>query len=116
MGTVAELQSARIMHGHLCREPQTTIDEEPTQQGRDGVVPVVRIISCPPMADAVGASGFDYDVIRSLVVIKLVARWSHRCAGHHKKNGLQRTEVIREYKCPADALWVENGRAPFYSF
>lgn len=30
MGTVAELQSARIMHGHLCREPQTTIDEEPT--------------------------------------------------------------------------------------
>jgi hypothetical protein len=31
------------------------IDEVPTQHGRDGFFPVVRIISCPPMADAVVA-------------------------------------------------------------
>ena len=44
-----------IMYGHLCCESQTTTDEEPTQQGHDGVFPVLRIISCPPMADAVVA-------------------------------------------------------------
>jgi hypothetical protein len=45
----------RIIHGNLCREPQTTIEEEPTQHGRDGFFPVVRIIRGPPMADAVAA-------------------------------------------------------------
>ena len=40
----------------------------------------------------------------STVVSKLVAPWSHRCAGHHKKSGLQRNEAIREYKCPACPL------------
>ena len=45
----------RIIHGNLCREPQTTIEEEPTQHGRDGFFPVVRILNCPPMADAVAA-------------------------------------------------------------
>src|SRR5262245_56567368 len=32
---------------------------------------------------------------------ELVARWLHLCAGHHKRQGLQRNEAIREYKCPA---------------
>jgi ABC transporter substrate binding protein len=44
-----------IIHGSLCREPQATIDEEPTQHGRDGFFPVVRIFRGPPMADAVVA-------------------------------------------------------------
>jgi hypothetical protein len=35
----------------------------------------------------------------STVASKVVARWSHHCAGHHKKNGLQGDEAIREYKC-----------------
>ena len=43
----------RIIHGNLCREPQATIGEEPTQHGRDGFFPVVRIFSSLPMADAV---------------------------------------------------------------
>jgi hypothetical protein len=45
------------IRGDLCSEPQTTIDKEPTQCGRDDGFPVVRIISCPPMADAVEVVG-----------------------------------------------------------
>jgi len=32
------------------------LDEEPTQQGRDGIFPIMRIISGPPVADAVAAA------------------------------------------------------------
>src|SRR5262245_37380980 len=45
----------RIIDGHLCHEPETTVDEEPTQQGRDGFFPSARIIGRPPMADTVVA-------------------------------------------------------------
>ena len=32
------------------------LDEEPTQQGRDGIFPIMQIISGPPVADAVVAA------------------------------------------------------------
>ena len=35
---------------------QTTLDEELTQDGRDDIFPLVRIISGPTMADAVVAA------------------------------------------------------------
>jgi hypothetical protein len=40
----------------------------------------------------------------STVVSKLVARWSHHCAGHHKENGLQGNETIRAYKGAASSV------------
>src|SRR5262249_41439164 len=43
------------INGSLCCKPQTTIEKEPTQRRRDDAFPVLRIISCPPMADAVVA-------------------------------------------------------------
>ena len=44
-----------IIHRNLCREVQTTTDEESTQCGCDGFFPVAWTISCPPVADAVVA-------------------------------------------------------------
>src|SRR5262245_52782120 len=45
----------RVSPGNLGRGPQPALDEEPTQHGRDGLFPVPRIVSGPPMADAVVA-------------------------------------------------------------
>ena len=59
--------------GGLCREPQTTIDEELTQHGRDGLFPVARIIRGPPMADAVVAVTIFQQYFPSMLAI--LVRW-----------------------------------------
>ena len=57
MGTLvlAELPLGASYMGAFVASPKRRIHEEPTQHGRDGFFPVVRIFSRPPMADAVAA-------------------------------------------------------------
>jgi hypothetical protein len=47
------------------------LDEEPTQQGRDGIFPMMRIISGPPVADAVAAMATKL-LLRICSVLRLV--------------------------------------------
>src|SRR5262249_33936472 len=42
-----------LIRGEPLSRTHGTIDEQPTQHGRDDLFPDVRIIGCPPMADAV---------------------------------------------------------------
>jgi hypothetical protein len=51
-GNTGAATTGRI-NGSLCCKSQTIIGKQSTQCRRDDVFPVLRIVSCPPMADAV---------------------------------------------------------------
>ena len=51
--------------------------------------------------------------VRSRILKSVVARCSHRCAGHHKNNGLQDNEAIREYKVPGRSAFGGKAHVDF---